>query len=62
MQAAVHVTPEDDLRVASERMISHGLRELIVINEEGAIAGFIDEADIGQQYLEATRKAAVEAS
>ncbi|MFP6684933.1 MAG: chloride channel protein, partial [Polyangiaceae bacterium] len=55
MQAAVHVKPEDDPRVASERMISHGLRELMVINEEGRIAGFIDEAYIGQQYLQATR-------
>ena len=60
IQTAVHVKPEDDLRVASERMIAHGLRELMVINEEGTIAGFIDEAYIGQQYLQATRKTADE--
>lgn len=52
MQPAVTVRPADDLRLASERMIGHGLRELIVVDDQRRIRGFIDEAEIGRVYLE----------
>jgi CIC family chloride channel protein len=51
MQPPVTVAPEDNLRVASERMLSHGLRELMVVDDQQRIVGFIDEAEIGQTYL-----------
>jgi CIC family chloride channel protein len=51
MQPPVNVRPSDDLRLASERMLTHGLRELLVV-EDGTIRGFIDEAEIGQIYLD----------
>jgi CIC family chloride channel protein len=57
MQPAVVVSPHDDLRIASERMITRGLRELVVVDSDGTVAGFIDEAYIGQRYLEAVRDA-----
>jgi CIC family chloride channel protein len=52
MQPAVTVKLDEDLRTASERMLTHGLRELLVVDEDGAICGFIDEAEIGQIYLD----------
>jgi CIC family chloride channel protein len=52
MQPAVTVGPDDDLRVASERMLTHGLRELMVIDDSAHICGFIDEAEVGRTYLD----------
>lgn len=51
MQAAVTVTPDDDLRIASKRMLTHGLREVLVV-EGDRIVGFLDEAEIGQTYID----------
>ncbi|AUX33070.1 chloride channel protein [Sorangium cellulosum] len=58
MQPPVAVTVTDDLRTATEAMVAHGVRELPVVDGEGAIVGFVDEADIGKAYLEATTRPA----
>ncbi|HTN83040.1 MAG TPA: chloride channel protein [Sorangium sp.] len=58
MQPPVAVTAADDLRTATEAMVAHGVRELPVVDGEGAIVGFVDEADIGKAYLEATTRRA----
>jgi CIC family chloride channel protein len=57
MQPAVTVRPEDDLRTATQAMLTHGVREVPVVDENGRIVGFLDEADVGKAYLEATRSA-----
>ncbi|MEO1513263.1 MAG: chloride channel protein, partial [Planctomycetota bacterium] len=48
MQPAVLVHENDDLRVASELMLTDGLREVIAIDDDGKIVGFVDEAEVGQ--------------
>jgi CIC family chloride channel protein len=58
MQAAVSVRMEDDLRVATELMVSHGLRELPVLDRSGRVLGLLDEADIAEVYLRASARAA----
>ncbi|WP_438016660.1 CBS domain-containing protein [Sorangium sp. So ce315] len=58
MQPPAAVTAADDLRTATEAMVAHGVRELPVADGEGAIVGFVDEADIGKAYLEATTRPA----
>ncbi len=54
MLPAVSLRPHDTLRGAAEAFVAHGVREIPVLDEEGKIAGFIDEADIGRSYLDAT--------
>ena len=54
MQEAVTVASDTDLREASEHMLSHGLRELLVVDDEQRIVGFVDETEIGQTYLKQT--------
>jgi CIC family chloride channel protein len=61
MQAAVSVRAEDDLRAATELMVSHGLRELPVLDAEGRVLGLLDEADIAEVYLRASARAALAA-
>ncbi|WP_437621778.1 chloride channel protein [Sorangium sp. So ce1151] len=58
MQPPVAVTAADDLRKATEVMVAHGVRELPVVDGEGSIVGFVDEADIGKAYLQATTRPA----
>jgi CIC family chloride channel protein len=58
MQAPVSVRVEDDLRVATELMVSHGLRELPVLDPGGRVIGLLDEADIAEVYLRASARAA----
>lgn len=57
MMRAVVVGLEDDVRAASQVMLSNGLRELLVVDEGGRIIGFLDEADVAKAYLEATKGA-----
>jgi chloride channel protein, CIC family len=57
MQPPVTVRPGDDLRTATEVMLTQGVREVPVADESGTIVGFLDEAEVGQAYLEATAKA-----
>lgn len=51
MLEPVTVRPGDNLSRASEVMWTHGLRELIVVDEDDRIVGFLDEAEIGQVWL-----------
>jgi CIC family chloride channel protein len=49
------VTKEsDDLHSALEQLLTQGVRELLVTNEEGQIVGFLDEAEITRAYHGAT--------
>jgi chloride channel protein, CIC family len=57
MIAPVTVTPGDHLRRAAERLVNNGLRELPVVDADGRIVGFIDEAEIARVYLEAAARA-----
>jgi chloride channel protein, CIC family len=51
MHEPVMVRPGDNLSRASEQMWTHGLRELLVVDEDGQIVGFLDETEISQVYL-----------
>ncbi len=57
MVPPVTLVADDDLRKAVEAMVAGALREIPVIDEQGAIVGFLDEADIGRAYLEETTRA-----
>jgi CIC family chloride channel protein len=51
MLPPLHLTPSDDLRRATEVMVESGLRELPVVDREGKVVGFLDEADIARSYV-----------
>ncbi|MET0283034.1 MAG: chloride channel protein [Polyangiales bacterium] len=53
MLPPTRLTPSDDLRRATERMVESGLRELPVIERDGRVVGFLDEADIARSYVKA---------
>jgi CIC family chloride channel protein len=55
MQPPLTAQCDDDLRQVSERMVEQGLREVPVVDDDGHIIGFLDEAEIAHTYLEATR-------
>jgi CIC family chloride channel protein len=55
MAAPVTVRDDVDLRTALEAMLQGGVRELIVLDEAGAIVGFLDEAEITQIYHASTQ-------
>ena len=57
MQAPVVVSPEDNLRVASERMLESSLPQLPVLNADGVLLGLIDERDVANVYLRAANRA-----
>jgi CIC family chloride channel protein len=57
MQPVVSVKASDHLRRATEIMIESGLRELPVVNEQGKVFGFLDEADIARSYVDAAARA-----
>jgi CIC family chloride channel protein len=57
MTAPVTVAPGDHLRRAADRLVSNGLRELPVVESDGRIVGFIDEAEIARVYLQAAARA-----
>lgn len=50
------LAPNDDLRRATELMVQSGLRELPVIDREGKVVGFLDEADIARSYVVAASR------
>ena len=56
MQPVVSVRSDDNLRIAAERMLASGLRELLVLDGDGKTIGFLDEAEISRAFLEATRR------
>jgi len=54
MVPPVKVHDTDTLQVALVAILEHGLREVIVVDEEGHIVGFLDEAEITRAYQSAT--------
>lgn len=54
MQAPVTVRPDDDLRKAIQAMLALETRELPVVDKDGKIVGFLDEAEVARAYLSAT--------
>jgi CIC family chloride channel protein len=54
MIPTVSVRETDDLQRALHIILEHGLRELIVVDDDGKIVGFLDEAEITRVYHEAT--------
>jgi CIC family chloride channel protein len=54
MVPAVSVKDSDDLQRALDAMLTHGVRELLVTDEQGRIIGLLDEADITRIYQSAT--------
>ncbi len=52
MEPPLLVRQSADLHSAIELMLRHHARELVVIDDSGAIIGFIDESDITRAYLD----------
>jgi chloride channel protein, CIC family len=50
----VSVRDTDDLQHALDAIVAHGLRELVVVDEQGRIIGLLDDADITRVYQSAT--------
>jgi CIC family chloride channel protein len=57
MTAPLSVRDTEDLHVALDLILANNVRELLVVNEDGKIVGFLDEADITRVYHSATSKA-----
>jgi chloride channel protein, CIC family len=55
MVPPVSVSDSDDLQRALEVILEHGLREIVVVDAEERIVGFLDEAEITRVYQQATR-------
>ncbi len=55
MVPPVTVKDTDDLQRALEVILEHGLREILVVGEDGHIVGFLDEAEITRVYHDATQ-------
>jgi chloride channel protein, CIC family len=51
MRSPVAVTAGDDLHTALETMLANGIRRLPVVDAQGKIQGFVDEATIAKAYL-----------
>ncbi len=51
MEPAITVRADDELRTAVRELLDHGLRELLVVDEDGRVVGFLDEADIARAYI-----------
>ena len=62
MTAPIVVSYGDDVNRAVELLLLHGSREIVVVDDEGRIVGFLDEAEITQLYRAATQCAAVSAT
>jgi CIC family chloride channel protein len=56
MSAPCFVLEEDDLHTVLERMLAHGTREIVVLDELGNISGFLDESEIQTAYHQATTR------
>ena len=54
MVPVVSVNESDDLHTALEMVLKHAVRELLVVDENGRIVGFLDEAEITRVYHTAT--------
>lgn len=56
MQPVTSVRESDDLSTATRTMLAGSMRAVPVINAEGTIVGFLDEADIRRAYVAATEE------
>lgn len=56
MQPPVSVFADDDLRVATERLVVNGLRELPVVDANQSVIGFLDEREVARIYLRAEKR------
>jgi CIC family chloride channel protein len=54
MVPPVSVKDTDDLKRALDAILSHGVREIVVTDDQGRIVGLLDEADITRVYQNAT--------
>lgn len=52
MRPPFSVHPQDSLRTALEAMVSYGVREVPVTDEEGSLLGLIDEATFAVAYMQ----------
>ncbi|HSZ81972.1 MAG TPA: chloride channel protein [Polyangia bacterium] len=52
----LHVGPDDDLRTATQTLLTNKLREIPVTDAAGQIVGLLDEADISRYFLDASTK------
>ena len=57
MTPSISIRETDDVHTALEKMLASGQRELIVLDENGVISGFLDEAEIHAAYHRVTSKA-----
>lgn len=55
----ISVTPDDDLRGATEAMIANDLREIPIVSSDNQVLGMLDESDIAGVYLRAAVRAEV---
>lgn len=62
MGPPVALRAEEPLRRAIAVMVENEVREVPVIDDRGRIIGFVDEAEIGKAYLDATSKRSSEAT
>ena len=53
MQPPLSVYAEDNLREATEKLVSNGLRAIPMVNSDNAVIGFLDESDVAKAYLKA---------
>jgi CIC family chloride channel protein len=56
MMPPASVQETDDLQRALETILEHGLREVIVVDTQDHIVGFLDEAEITRVYQQATTR------
>lgn len=56
MNASATIGEQDDLHTALERMLAHGVRELVVVDSTGRVGGFLDESEIHATYHRITTR------
>jgi CIC family chloride channel protein len=61
MSPPIVVGEGEDVNAALELLLMHGAREIVVVDDEGGIVGFLDEAEITQLYRGATQGASTPA-
>jgi len=54
MTPVISVLETEDMHAALERMLESGQRELVCLDERGAVAGFLDESEIHEAYHRVT--------
>jgi len=62
MQPPVSVRATDGLRTATELLLTNSLREIPVVDEEGRVIGFLDEAEVARAYVRAASQSQGEAA